>query len=307
MSRWTATTEMNHSVAIEELLFFIERVANGASTMRFLCGEAAFGMSLLVRIARQRSLTKNLVTLSLPVEEGWDETVSSSSRAGRVECLLASLSTQQQPNCNAFEAVFRRFADRCIAEARLENGTLICAIERACRDIVGLQGGAELASCLSSYCIAYQAGDHSRMKAVLNALVTGSSDDLNDVHMPLADLSLSELLCLLSTLIRTSGYNGLILFGEDSNRTPNATTSPDGFGMLVESIAKAIQDGADEFGAVLPMRPQSMAVVVEGVSNQNKPWNLNVCRGPDNDLQAQLAPMVITVPSLTIEDFARVG
>ncbi|WP_319529215.1 BREX system ATP-binding domain-containing protein [uncultured Cohaesibacter sp.] len=314
MKRWTSATEMSHSVAIEELLFFIERVANGAATLRFLCGEPGFGISLLVRMASQRAHARNLVTLTVPMDLDWGEELSVQGRADLVGKLMRSIATAQKPNGKAIDVLFRRFAERCAADVSAFHKSPASVLENATREIILLPGGPGLIASLSSYCDAFEKKDRNRMKDAVRSVASAPLQEVREIDgsfsgSALLELAPANLLHLLSALARACDYDGLLVIGEKKSGSLPAErdAGSNAFGTIVESIEQAIHDGASGLGVILPMRPGEMETVLEDLGHRDRARSTDHGSNEADEHHMALTRMMISVPALTVADFAEVG
>ncbi|TLP48123.1 hypothetical protein FDK21_00150 [Cohaesibacter sp. CAU 1516] len=286
MSNWSQATQFDQSTAIEEIVFFANRLLEGSRPVRLLVGEDGFGRSMLLDLARHTVCAKQaaVLTVSVVPQDGYGWGLDPDFATG--------LAQGGHQGLKAMAALLDRFFAGVRAQANRHRGDEHAIIRKRLEVLRPLTGGRHLSHRLLSYWQAYGEGDQRQMALALSQL-----------GQPVAGISPIDQLSLMSVLCQLSGVAGvlIILRGEDDASLMQAFDAVSNFaqpgcpsdlflqrmGFLVVANPAALH--RRESQALMDISPHAMRSAIE----------------QGGRLVTQIHRLSINVPRLCVEDYLR--
>ena len=208
--------QVGRSEEIKSLVKDIDIVSEGGSSFRLVIGEYGSGKTFLLSLVRSIALEKGMVTMNADLSP----TNRLHGTQGVVRRLLAdlitSLSTRTKQDGNALTNILEKFISLAHEKASLIEMDTSEVIMMMLRKLNDYPGGYSFAQVVRIYWEAYHSGnDNLKDSAIkwLKAEYTTKTDAMKDlgVREIINDTSFYNTLILYTILIKTAGYNGLLV------------------------------------------------------------------------------------------------
>lgn len=293
MLHWSESTQFDQSAAIEEIVFFVNRLLEGTPSARLLVGEDGFGRSMLLDLARQQAMSKQAAILTLSVRpdaaRGWEFAsclaagMHFAGREGRaaliamLDDLFRSLQRQAQRvakrgGCDADGCARRRLDGlRSVAGGALLSQNLLCAWQDFCASDQGLAEAVQTAGLVEL------------------------------VLRPLAALDPADQLVLVSALCQTCGAGGLLVILEGATDA-SLLLAFETMDALLRPVAVSSRF-ALRMGVLAVANPTSLQQRQNQMLMQIGPHGMRARGEEGANRIAQINRLSIKVPSLGVADY----
>ena len=258
---------------VEALVRDIDRVRDGASTIRFVIGEYGSGKTFFVQLVRSVALQKRMVTVHgdlTPVRRL--HATGGQARALYAE-LMHNLSTRTKPEGGALPAVVERFVTSSLAEAKKDGVAPDTVIQRRLEHLAELPGGYDFAAVVGAYWHGHDQGnDDLKTAAVrwLRAEYSTKTDARRDlgVRAIIDDATTYEHLKLMARFVRLAGYEGLIVCLDELvnlYKLSNTRARSSNYERLLGILNDSLQGSEIGMGTLLCGTPESLTDTRKGI------------------------------------------
>jgi hypothetical protein len=188
----------------------IRRIASGGGCFRLVVGEHGSGKTFFLNLASAVARASNFVTADIHLY-GHQSPIERSDQVPAVFSLSAILSTADEPEGHALQAILERFMNRVTLESEATSLAPIDVIEMKLQPLRATYWGEYFAQATACYCLAYEVGDVAQMDEALRALRGELALLSIDAGKETLNTTLCEQLKLIAHLARSAGYDGLLV------------------------------------------------------------------------------------------------
>lgn len=286
MGNWSQATQFDQSTAMEEIVFFANRLLEGARPARLLVGEDGFGRSMLLDLAQHTVCAKQAAVLTVSVVpqvgHGW----------GLDPDFATGLAQGGHQGFKAMAAMLDRFFSGVRAQAKRQKGDENAIIRKRLDILRPLTGGRHLSHRLLSYWQAFGEGDQRQMALALTRL-----------GQPVAGIRPIDQLILMSALCQLGGVAGvlIILQGEHDASLMQAFDAVFNFAQLGCPSDFFLQ----RMGFLVVVNPAALHRRESQALMDISPHAMRSAIGQGARLVTQIHRLSIKVPKLCVEDYLR--
>ncbi len=249
---------------IEEMVRDIERIADGGSAIRFVIGEYGSGKTFFMNLIRLVALEKGLVVMFADLAPDRRIHATGGQARGLYAEMARNLATRTKPDGGALASVVERFVAQSQQDGEAQDRSTGDMIRERLAHLEELTGGFDFAAVIQRYWEGHDNGDEELKSAALRWL-RGEFATRTDARKALGvrtivdDASVYDHLKLMSALITSAGYKGLLigldemvnLFKLTSAQARNAN-----YEQILRILNDVLQGSAEHLGFLMGGTPE---------------------------------------------------
>lgn len=201
---------------VQAVVSDVTRIAEGGATSRFIIGEYGSGKTFFLHLARSVALEKHLVTMHADLSPDRRPQASAGKARALYAELARNLATRARPEGGALTSVVERFVTQALSHARTTGTDPQAVIQARLAALTESTGGYDFAHVIGRYWRGHDGGDE-RLKTDAVRWLRGEFATRADARQALGvrtivdDATWYDHIKLMSSFVRTAGYNGLLV------------------------------------------------------------------------------------------------
>lgn len=249
---------------VETLVSDIERIADGGSGFRIVCGEYGAGKSFFLGLVRSIAHEKKLVVATADLNP--DRRLYSTSGQARslYAELMRNISTRTKPDGGALAAIVEKFIGTAKEEAKAAGETSEQVIRRKLEQLTEMVNGYDFADVIAAYCRGHEQGNE-QLKADSIRWLRGEFKTKTDARDALKvraivdDASVFDQLKLMARFVRLAGFGGLMVSMDEMvnlYKVSNAQARNANYEMVLRYLNDSLQGTSVGLGFVMGGTPE---------------------------------------------------
>jgi len=249
---------------VKALVADIDRIAEGASSIRFIIGEYGSGKTFFLNLIRSIALERNLVAVNADLSPDRRLHATGGQARSLYAELMRNIATRSKPDGGAMASVVEKFVTSALAEARSGGAAVEEVIRTRLSSLQELVGGYDFAHVIEAYWRGHDSGNEELKESALRWL-RGEYTTKTDARASLgvrtivSDANVYDQLKLFARFVRLAGYAGiLIVLDELVNlyKLANSQARNSNYEQILRILNDVLQGTAEGMGVLLGGTPE---------------------------------------------------